>query len=59
MSLDRFTPNGADASTMLYSIIETVKANGLIMYDYLAQCMKELAKPEPDIELLLSWNFCH
>ncbi len=34
------TPKGADASAMLYSIIETAKANGLIMYDYLVQCMK-------------------
>ncbi|PMN99657.1 hypothetical protein BCT16_10255 [Vibrio sp. 10N.222.54.B6] len=25
------TPNGADASAMLYSIIETAKANGLIL----------------------------
>jgi hypothetical protein len=29
------------------------------MYDYLVQCMKELAKPEPDIESLLPWNFSH
>ncbi len=53
------TPKGADASAMLYSIIETAKANGLILYDYLVQCMKELAKPEPDIESLLPWNFTH
>lgn len=53
------TPKGADASAMLYSIIETAKANGLIMYDYLVQCMKELAKPEQDIESLLPWNFSH
>jgi len=44
---------------MLYSIIETAKANGLILYDYLVQSMKELAKPEPDIESLLPWNFSH
>ncbi len=25
-------PNGADASAMLYSIVETAKANGLILY---------------------------
>ena len=25
------TPNGADASAMLYSIVETAKANGLIL----------------------------
>jgi hypothetical protein len=53
------TPKGADASAMLYSIIETAKANGLILYNYLVECMKELAKPEPDIESLLPWNFTH
>ncbi|MFA0039275.1 IS66 family transposase [Vibrio chagasii] len=53
------TPKGADASAMLYSIIETAKANGLILYDYLVQCMRELAKPEPDIESILPWNFTH
>lgn len=53
------TPNGADASAMLYSIIETAKANGLILYEYMVQCMKELAKPEPDIHSLLPWNFSH
>ncbi|MEZ9362676.1 IS66 family transposase [Vibrio cyclitrophicus] len=53
------TPNGADASAMLYSIIETAKANGLILYDYMVKCMKELAKAEPDIDALLPWNFKH
>ena len=51
------TPNGADASAMLYSIVETAKANGLILYDYMVKCMKELAKAEPDIDALLPWNF--
>ncbi|WP_284186116.1 IS66 family transposase [Vibrio algivorus] len=51
------TPNGANASAMLYSIIETAKANGLILYDYMVKCMKELAKSEPDIDALLPWNF--
>ncbi|MFL7039384.1 IS66 family transposase [Vibrio lentus] len=53
------TPNGADASAMLYSIVETAKANGLILYDYMVKCMKELAKVEPDIDALLPWNFKH
>jgi len=52
-------PNGADASALLYSIIETAKANGLILYDYMVKCMKELAKPEPNINSLLPWNFSH
>ena len=53
------TPNGADASAMLYSIVETAKANGLILYDYMVKCMKELAKVEPDIDAHLPWNFKH
>ena len=53
------TPNGAQASALLYSIIETAKANGLILYDYMVNCMKALAKPEPDIDSLLPWNFSH
>ncbi|WP_415679753.1 transposase domain-containing protein, partial [Vibrio ordalii] len=43
---------------LLYSIIETAKANGLILYDYMVKCMKELAKPEPDINSLLP-EFTH
>ena len=53
------TQNGADASAMLYSIVETAKANALILYDYMVKCMKELAKAEPDIDALLPWNFKH
>ncbi len=53
------TPSGADASAVLYSIIETVKANGLVVYDYLVHCMKALAKPESDINALFPWNFSH
>lgn len=52
-------PKGAEASAMLYSLVETAKANGLIFYDYLVKCLKELAKAEPDIESLLPWNFKH
>uniref|UniRef100_UPI0039A3C0E9 IS66 family transposase n=1 Tax=Thaumasiovibrio sp. DFM-14 TaxID=3384792 RepID=UPI0039A3C0E9 len=48
---------GADASAMLYSIIETAKTNDLILYNYMVHCLKELAKPEPDINSLLPWNF--
>ncbi|MBC7006267.1 IS66 family transposase [Photobacterium sp. BZF1] len=53
------TPKGAEASAMLYSIIETAKANGLILYDYLVKCMEELAQPDPDLDSLLPWNFAH
>ncbi|MBF4307496.1 IS66 family transposase, partial [Vibrio anguillarum] len=30
---------GARSSAMLYSIIETAKANGLVPYDYIAHCL--------------------
>lgn len=52
-------PNGAEASAVLYSIVKTAKANGLILYDYMAKCMQELATSEPDIDALLPWNFKH
>ena len=51
------TPNSADEDAMLYSVIETAEANGLILYNYMVKCMKERAKAEPDIWLLLPWNF--
>jgi len=44
---------------MLYSIAETAKANGLILYDFMVKCMKELAKTEPDIVSLLPFSFKH
>ncbi len=47
------TPKGAEASAILHSIIETAKANGLILYDYLVKCMEELAQPETDLDSLL------
>ena len=49
--------SGAEGSAMFYSIIETAKANGLNCYDYLKSCLQEFAKPNPDIELILPWNF--
>lgn len=53
------TTNGSDASVMLDSIVETVKANGLILFDYMVKCMKKLVKAAPDLDALLPWNFKH
>ncbi|CAH7192584.1 hypothetical protein VCHA29O37_90194 [Vibrio chagasii] len=53
------TPNDAEVSAMLYSIVETEKANGLILYDYMVKCMQELVKAEPNIDALLPWSFKH
>jgi len=50
------TANGAKASAMLYSMIETAKANGLIPFDYLMHCLEQLSQPEVDINELLPWN---
>jgi len=50
------TANGAQASAMLYSLIETAKANGLTPFDYLQHLFEELPKKSQDIEQLLPWN---
>lgn len=50
------TANGANASAMLYSIIETAKANGLTPFDYVAHCLEQLSDQNADIETLLPWN---
>lgn len=49
---------GAKASANLYSLIETTKANGLNVYDYLTLIFKELpnAQDVESIEALLPWN---
>nr|WP_276315833.1 transposase [Parashewanella hymeniacidonis] len=48
--------NGAETSAMLYSMIETAKANGLVPFDYINHCLEQLAKSPQDIESLLPWN---
>lgn len=50
------TANGAHASAVLYSIIETAKANGLTPFVYVMHLLEELSQPEPDIESVLPWN---
>jgi len=52
------TVKGANASAVLYSLIEKAKANGLMPFDYLTMIFKELPKLEADAELghLLPWN---
>jgi len=49
---------GTNASAILYSFIETAKANGLIPFDYLTKIFNELPKLVADAELdhLLPWN---
>ena len=50
------TPSGAQASAVLYSIIETAKANGLMPFDYINHCLTQLAIDPNEVESLLPWN---
>jgi transposase len=52
------TANGAHASAVLYSIIETAKANGLTPFDYLNRLLTELPKRKltDDLTDLLPWQ---
>ena len=52
------TGNGAKSSAILYSLIETAKANGLISYDYLVRLFDELPKRKStdSLDVLLPWN---
>ena len=45
------TDNGAKASAMLYSIVETAKANGLNTYKYLELLLTELSNHQEDKNL--------
>ena len=51
------TATGANASAILYSIIETAKANDLNVFEYVMSCLDEFSKPAPNIEQLLPWHF--
>lgn len=51
------TARGATASAMLYSLVETAKANGLMLFEYLTACLNELCHPTPNIDRLLPWDF--
>ena len=44
------TPAGADASCILYSIIETAKMNELIPYEYIKYVLDEIPKDRPPSE---------
>ena len=51
------TSTGANASAILYSIIETAKANDLNVFEYVTDCLEQLSMPDTDIERLLPWQF--
>ncbi|MGA0285382.1 MAG: IS66 family transposase [Saprospiraceae bacterium] len=52
------TPQGAEASATLYTLVESAKLNGLSPFDYLSVIFKELpkAKTLADYEKLLPYN---
>jgi transposase len=53
------TPAGANASAALYSLIETVKLQGIEPYAYLNAIFKAMPYAETieDVEALLPWNY--
>lgn len=55
------TPNGADASAAVYSIVETAKANGIDPYKYLKFLLEQMPRAggrysRSLLELLAPWN---
>jgi len=50
-----YTANGANASAILYSLIETAKANGIIPYDYLNWLLNKLPKNPKNRDDFLPW----
>ena len=42
---------------ILYSIIETAKANDLNVFEYVMTCLDELSQPDVNIEQRLPWQF--
>ena len=52
------TPGGAHASAVVYSLVETAKANGREPYTWLRKVLRELphAKTADEYEALLPWN---
>lgn len=50
------TAKGAKASAILYSLIETAKANGLTPFDYVMHLLEHIAAQNNDTEQLLPWR---
>jgi transposase len=52
------TPAGAHSSAVIYSLVETCKANGVEPYAWLRRVLRELpaAKTVEEVEALLPWN---
>ena len=53
------TPNGAQASAVVYTMVEMAKANGVNVYHYLTYLLEKLPDDrmsDDDLELLAPWN---
>lgn len=50
------TDNGANASAMLYSIIETAKANGVEPFAYIMRCLAHLSISPEDLDAIMPWT---
>jgi hypothetical protein len=50
------TATGAKASAVLYSVIETAKANGLIPFDYIMHILEKSIEPDYNVGTLMPWN---
>jgi transposase len=50
------TAKGANASIVLYSMIETAKANGLTPFNYVMNVLTHISQGDGDVEKLLPWS---
>ncbi|NQY35629.1 MAG: transposase domain-containing protein [Alteromonadaceae bacterium] len=50
------TGSGAQASVVLYSIVQTGKANGLVPYDYIIHCLEHLIHDPDNLDAILPWD---
>ena len=53
------TPNGAQASAIVYTMVEMAKANGVNVYHYLTYLLEKLPDDrmsDDELELLVPWN---
>ncbi|WP_158360191.1 IS110 family transposase [Alitiscatomonas aceti] len=53
------TPNGAQASAIVYSMVEMAKANGVNVYHYLTYLLEKMPSDrmsDEELELLAPWN---
>ncbi|MFT6195251.1 MAG: hypothetical protein ACJASU_002163 [Cognaticolwellia sp.] len=40
----------------LIKLVETAKANGLVVQDYISRCLQHIAEQPTNLEPLLPWN---